>query len=226
MSQFILLLLALGLGLWSIQTLRTVLVAAPARKASRAGYFAQSAGLLSDLRRQIQPTGFARMAGRYRGLAFDLQAVPDTLTFRKLPALWVMVTVTEPQALTSETHIMARATGQEMFSTYGQMPFEVTLPPDFPPHCTMRSSDPAALPVPAVMHALATLFTDPRVKEAVLSPKGLRLVVLAEEAERNNYLIFRDAELGRQPLPSPRLQTLLESLADLHFTQCPIGTAA
>ena len=152
---------------------------------------------------------------------FDLQALPDTLTFRKLPALWVMITITEPQPVTGETHIMARATGQESFSTHAQMPVEVNLPPGFPPDCTLRCTDPKALPTPEIFARIADLFSDPTVKEAVLSPKGLRLVVLAEEADRANYLIFRDAELGRHPLPETRLHPLLEALADLHYAQEP-----
>ena len=221
MSRLILLLLALGLGLWAIRTFRTLLVAAPARKASHAAYFCQSAPVLTDIRKQLQPTGFPRVAGRYHGLSVDLQALPDTLTFRKLPALWVMVTLTEPQPLTGETHIMARASGLETFSTYAQMPVEVTLPISFPPDCTLRCTDADALPAPEVMAKLASLFTNPTVKEAVLSPKGLRLVVLAEEADRTPYLIFRDAELGRTPLPADRLKLLLNALTDLHTAQTP-----
>ncbi len=226
MSRLILLLLAFGLGLWCIKTLRGLLVAATTRKAARASYFSASTSLLKNLRSQTQPTGFPRIAGRYRGLNFDLQALPDTLTFRKLPALWVMVTVTEPQPLSGETHIMARATGQESFSTYAQMPSEVNLPQGLPPDCTLRCTDRLALPSSETLTKIAHLFTDPRVKEAVLSPKGLRLVILAEEAERTAYLIFRDAELGRMPLPAQRLQSLLETLSDLHHGQDPQEASA
>ena len=111
---------------------------------------------------------------------------------------------------------MARANGQESFSTHAQLPYEVTLPHGFPTDCTLRCSDPAALPAADVMAQLAPLFSDPKVKEAVLSPKGIRLVVLAEEGDRANYLIFRDAELGLAPLPAPRLQSLLDTLVNLH----------
>ena len=219
MSKLITLLIALGLGLWLAHTLVQILRAARGRAASRANYFAAASTLLVDTQRQIQPTGFARIAGRYDGLRFDLQALPDTLTFRKLPALWVMVTVTEPQPSGGEAHIMARTNGQEIFSTHAQMPVSVHLPPGFPPDCTLCCTDPAALPAPKVLAMIAPLFSDPKVKEAVLSPKGIRLVVLAEEGDRANYLIFRDAELGRTPLAPQRLHYLLTMLADLHAAQ-------
>jgi hypothetical protein len=219
MSKLITLLIALGLGLWLIQTLVQILRAARDRAASRATYFAAATTLLENTQRQIQPTGFARIAGRYEGLRFDLQALPDTLTFRKLPALWVMVTITEPQPLAGEMHIMARANGQESFSTHAQMPMSVHLPPGFPPDCSLRCTDPAALPAPQVMARIAPLFSDPKVKEVVLSPKGIRLVILAEEGDRTNYLIFRDAELGRSPLAAHRLHPVLDALVDLHTAQ-------
>ncbi len=80
------------LGLWL--TFRLV-QASRARSLAHASYFDAVKPLFSDLREVIQPTGFPRLSGRHFGLGFDLQAVPDTLTFRKLPALWVMLTLPE-----------------------------------------------------------------------------------------------------------------------------------
>jgi hypothetical protein len=54
-----------------------------------------------------------------------------------------------------------------------------------------------------------------RLKEVVLSPKGLRLTWLLEEAPRGRYLLFRDAEMGRTPVPPETLQPLLDALLDL-----------
>jgi hypothetical protein len=63
------------------------------------------------------------MTGRKYDLSFDLQAIPDTLTFRKLPALWVLVTLPEPLPLKATLDLMARPSGNEPFthfSTLGQ----------------------------------------------------------------------------------------------------------
>jgi hypothetical protein len=61
----------------------------------------------------------------------------------------------------------------------------------------------------------AALFHDPAIKELVLSPKGMRVVFLAEEAERARYLLFRDAEMGTKPLQARRILPLLEALKAL-----------
>lgn len=52
-------------------------------------------------------------------------------------------------------------------------------------------------------------------KELVISPKGLRLVLLGDEADRGRYLIFRDGEVGQTPLPPARLLPLLDALRAL-----------
>ena len=51
--------------------------------------------------------------------------------------------------------------------------------------------------------------------ELVIAPQGLRIVRLAEEANRNRYLIFRDAEMGSAPLNPEAVLPLLDRLADL-----------
>lgn len=195
--------------------LARLLRAGHARQRARAGYFDAVAGLFQSVEVQVQPSGFARMSGVWSGARFDLQAVPDTLTFRKLPVLWVMVTLTEPTDLTAEAHIMARPGGNEVFSTFDRMPVSVALPDGFPAFCTLRCEKAAALPGQALIAAQAPLFPSGEIKELVMSPKGLRLVVLAEQADRGAYLLFRDAEMGYSPFPPDRLLPLLQALLSL-----------
>ena len=189
--------------------------ASSARAASRAGYFDAVKPLFENGETQLQPTGFPRMTGRRKGLAFDLQAVPDTLTFRKLPALWVLVTLPEPLPLDATLDLMARPSGNEPFTRFSDLPQSLPTPSDLPKDIAIRSDDATCIPPHDLLARHADLFTDPRVKELVLSPKGLRIVILAEEADRGRYLIFREAEMGRTPLPPARLEPLLDRLAAL-----------
>ena len=130
-------------------------------------------------------SGFPRARLIRHGLRYDLQLIPDALSIRKLPCLWLMVTLTEPQARHHETRIMARASGLEPFTTFADLPHDIALPPGFPPDCTARGTAPESPD-----SRLATLMADPSVKELTLSPRGLRLVILAEEAPRSAYLLF------------------------------------
>ena len=185
------------------------------RKAARAGYFDQVAALFTDVTRRTQPTGFARISGRFGGLSYDLQAVPDTLTFRKLPALWVLLTQTEPLPLRATLDVMARPTLHETFSNFGTLQDALPLPTGFPPDSSVRSDHARLAPPQDLLTRHSFLFTNPTTKELVLSPKGMRIVFLAEEADRGRYLLFREAEMGRTPLQADRLRPLLAALQAL-----------
>lgn len=58
----------------------------------RAGVLDSCVPFLARPRSRVGSTGFPRLTGTYRGLDVDLQLMTDTLTFRKLRALWVLVT--------------------------------------------------------------------------------------------------------------------------------------
>ena len=197
--------------------------AARRRKAARAGYLAAVATLFDRVTTRIEPTGFARMTGHLGPHAFDLQVVQDSLTFRKLPALWVMLTLPEPLPVKATLDIMARPGGQEPFSHFSTLPQTLPCPATLPEGCAVRSDDAAHAVPEALITPHLGLFADPKVKELVISAKGLRLVILAEEAERGRYLIFREAEMGLTPLPPQRLTPLIDTLLALRtaLTEAP-----
>ena len=190
------------------------LQASQKRRASRTKYFNEAASLFENVVTQIQPSGFARVTAHKNDHAFDLQAVQDTLTFRKLPALWVMLTLPEALPVKATLDIMMRPTGNEPFSKFASLPQSIECP-DFLPEGTALRSDNASLIETAYLRKHARIFDDPCVKELVISPKGLRLVILAEEADRGRYLIFRDAEMGAEPIERARLTPLIETLLSL-----------
>ena len=185
------------------------------RSLARARYFDAAKPLFTGGETRIQPSGFARMTGRRDVLAFDLQAIPDTLTFRKLPALWVMVTLPEPLPVLATLNFMARPSGHEPFTRFANLPQSLPTPPGMPKDLAIRTDDASHIPPAALIARHADLFDDPKVKELVISPKGLRIVILAEEADRGRYLIFREAEMGQAPLDPARLSPLLDKLAAL-----------
>ncbi len=189
--------------------------AAHKRKAARAGYFSAVLPLFDRFATRLEPTGFPRVTGHLGSHAFDLQALPDSLTFRKLPALWVMVTLPEPMPVNATLDILTRATGQEPFTRFSALAHSLPCPPFLPAGSGVRSDDASAVPSEQLLARHAGLFADPLVKELVISPKGLRLVILGDEAERGRYLIFRDAEVGLAPLAAARMTQLLDSLLAL-----------
>ena len=185
------------------------------RAAARAAFLDEAKPLFSNGTKRIVETGLPRMAGTYRGHVFDLQVAPDALNYRKLPALWVLVTLTEEQPVAATVDLMMRPRGVEEFSSFSTLPVQIEPPPGFPSDCAIRTDSRAALPDLTIMQRHAALFSDPLHKELIVSPKGLRLVLLAEEANRTRYLLFRDSEMGVRPIPATRLQAAMDRLIDL-----------
>ncbi|MDZ4093594.1 MAG: hypothetical protein U1D35_01630 [Paracoccaceae bacterium] len=215
MSQFGLGALVLVLGAALAVFTQASYRAAGRRATLRAGYLDACQSLFRGGLKAVAPTGFPRLSGQVQGLTFDLQVVPDTLTFRKLPALWLLVTLPEKLPLRATFDLMIRPTGVEPFSHFQTLPDQISAPQGFPEDCVIRTDDPAALPPEALLRRHLGLFADLRVKELVISPKGLRLVWLAQEADRTRYLIFRDAEMGQVPLTPETLRPLMSALRDL-----------
>lgn len=185
------------------------------RKVTRAAFFSAVEPLFDRVVTRLEPTGFPRLTAHLGPHAFDLQATPDSLTFRKLPALWVMLTLPEPGLAKATLDIMARPAGNEPFSHFARLPHSLPCPTSLPEGTGLRSDDATQIPTEARMAPYLGLFADPKVKELVISPKGLRLVILADEAERGRYLIFRDGEVGQVPLHPARLTPLIDTLLSL-----------
>jgi len=185
--------------------------AARRRNASRAAYFSALAPLFDQIAIRLEPSGLPRMTGHQGDHAFDLQAVPDSLTFRKLPALWVMVTLPELLPVAATLDAMARPSGQEPFSHHARLPQSLSVPAGLPDNIVIRTDDAALAPRDLIARH-GVVFADPAVKELLIAPKGLRIVILAEEADRGRYLLFRDAEFHGGPLPAARIGPLLSRL--------------
>jgi len=197
------------LGLWL--TFR-IFTASGARTVARTRYLDAVKPLFDGGEARLQPTGFPRMTGRKYDLSFDLQVIPDTLTFRKLPALWILVTLPEPLPLKATLDLMARPSGNEPFSHFSTLGQSLPCPAGLSETVSVRSDDATLIPPVDLIARHFDLFADPQVKELVLSPKGLRIVILAEEADRGRFLIFREAEMGMTPLDPARLAPLLDRL--------------
>lgn len=185
------------------------------RISQRAGYLDKCRDLLDMPRLGQGDSGFARLGGAYCGVEADIQVLSDTLTFRKLPALWVLVTLPGPLPVSATINLMIRPTGVEPFSRFQTLIHQLDSPEDFPEDCAVRTDSSTHMPPVDLLREHLHIFDDPRVKELVISPKGVRIVFLAEEAQRSRYLIYRDAEMGVIPLSPDLLKPKLDQLIDL-----------
>ncbi len=59
------------------------------------------------------------------------------------------------------------------------------------------------------------MFSDPRMKELLVTPKGLRLVRQLAEGDRARYGVFRQADFGNAMIDPQLLRGMLDKLIAL-----------
>lgn len=178
--------------------------------------FADVGALLQDFERHPgESVGSWKASGRYRDRLFQFTTVVDTLAVRKLPSLWLLVTLPAPTGLGATYDLMMRPAGPTTFSNFDFLPQTLPTPAGFPPEAVLRT-DALAGAVPAdALRPLLPLFTQRRGKEILLSPKGLRIVVQLAEAERARYGVLREARFSGACIDGPLASEIMNGLLQL-----------
>ncbi len=175
----------------------------------RGDWFAEVLPLLDSYRVTQQGQGWPLLTGRYRGAEVRLEPVLDDLAWRKLPSLWLKATVLAPNPARGSLGLLVRARGGEFYSPTAEMAERLPLPKTFPSDALLCSDCAATAPVAAVESQIEA-FGDPRMKELVITPKGVRLVYQAAQGERADYLVLRQARFAQAKADAALVRALLD----------------
>lgn len=141
--------------------------------------------------------GFPALEGRAFGHDVKAALIPDTMVMRRLPQLWLSVTMMKPQPHSPSLSLLARHSGNEFYAVTLDLPRRIEPPAGLPLDVLVRGSGPMA---EALCHelapVLAKLLADTRVKEVTLTPKGVRIVRQVAEGQRGEHLLLRQAVFG------------------------------
>lgn len=165
------------------------------RVAARAG----RAGLLDGCRLLFETVeittgadGFPRLDGTIQGRRLVLEFIPDTMTIRRLPQLWLCATLLDPLPVKAGFAVLVRPSGAEFYSLTERFEARLEPPPGLPSEILARgASHRAAAPLAAAGPELAALLADPRVKEVAATRKGVRAIFRAAEGQRGAHLLLR-----------------------------------
>jgi hypothetical protein len=172
--------------------------------------------LLRDWRYESDGSaGYPQLVGFYADMPVRIFAVVDTLAVRKLPMLWLLVTIPEPVPVGATLDLMMRPAGPTTFSNFDFLPSVIKTPLGFPMDAVIRTDDPDRMPPGFLIEPYLDVFDDPRAKELLISPKGVRLVWQIAQADRARYGVFRQAEFGDVVLQPERVRGLLDRLVAL-----------
>lgn len=187
-----------------------------AASASRGRLFGEAADLLAEPSLQAMPEpNHPILHGRFRGLPVQLRAVVDTLATRKLPSLWLMVTVPVPTGVAAVFDFMMRPASASTFSNYDRLPHVVAAPAGWPADGIARSDHPLPLPAAERLEPALKLLGNARAKEFLVTPQGVRFVVQLAEADRARYGVFRQAEFGDIVVDRAFLAEVLTGMAEV-----------
>ena len=141
------------------------------------------------------PTLTARLADR-RQLTVSL--LPDTLVMRRLPQLWLIVTLHERlEKPRPSIGALARSTGAEFYSRTLSFPQRLEAPAGLDSALLLRGDrHVSAADLDRIAGVLGSVFHDAHVKEIAATPRGVRMVRQVSEGDRGSHLLLRQARFG------------------------------
>jgi hypothetical protein len=164
------------------------------------------------------------LTGIYAGHQFEIKTITDTLNTRKLPSLWLMITLKNPIPIKHTLDMMLRPAGPSTFSNFDFLPVVIPTPFGFPEQAVLHSDEDQSPFDLNLLRPLLGFFKNPRAKEFLATPNGLRLVTQLGEAERGRYVVAREARFEGTSIDLVETKSTIELLLALknHLQQqCP-----
>ena len=194
--------------------------------ADRAVLLSEATGLLEGAELSQEPMQYPKLRGRYRGHEAIIDAVIDNLSVRKVPSLWLRVTIRVESRYAGSCDILARSHNVEFYSPSLGFDHNLRLPAGWPEHLTVKSDDPDRIPPDSVLTPHVKIFEDPQMKELLVTPRGVRLVRQGAQAARAEYMVLRQSLFGPVTISRALLISLLDRAVALAEDVAAPATAA
>ena len=170
--------------------------------------------------------GFPKLRGQYHGQDIHVDLIPDTMVVRRLPQLWMSVTLLTPNPDLSALGMLVRYAGNEFYSLTSELEHRLDPPTGFPQEVLIRSGRPSGNALlNELRQPLAKILADPHVKEVAITNKGLRIVRQAAEGRRGDHLLLRQATFDTSSIPYGELEAVLAELGTLQLAISQRGSA-
>ena len=163
----------------------------------------------------IEPSGFPKIEGKLKGRTYRVALIPDTLTFRRLPQLWLDVTLKRDMpAVRGSVAILVRPSGADYYSLTDRLRDQLQPPWNFPENCLIKGQGAASqLTLDRIAPEVATLLRDPKIKEVVVSPRGVRIVRQFAQGSRGHHLILRQSVFEGAGFEAGELESVIHAIA-------------
>jgi len=179
--------------------------------AHRRSVFEECRGLLDDAELSQDGADYPRLTGRRDEVPVELRLLADTIQLRKLPVLWLLVTIRHPLKIAGVFDMLIRPDNSEYYSPHDRLRTVLPAPPDWPADAVVRCDRPDAVaPLLDRLTPHVRAFTEEgRGKELFLAPRGLRLVYRVDESRRGHYLATRQPLFDNDRLARATVEDLI-----------------
>lgn len=177
----------------------------------RAGLLSPCAALLEAPRLGRDRAGFATLDGVRDDAPVAVRLIPEALVHRRLPQLWLSVSLRRPLPTGAVLDVLRRPAGAEFYAP-ADLPRRLDTPAGWPADTLVRGTPGAAALLRQAEPILGEILADPRVKEVLVTPRGLRLVVQAAEGARGAYLLLRGSRFDLDHVAPALLDEMLAGL--------------
>lgn len=182
----------------------------------RSEFFADCMHLLGHSKITQDDLLFPILSGRYRGFDVKLEPILDDMTVRKLPSLWLRVSLYAPVRYTGVFDFLVRPRGNEFYSPAFEFTSELRPPSGWPEDAIIRSDDPSQMPPAETLAPHLHLFEDLKMKELLVAEGGVRLVYQFDQAERAEYSVLRQSNFVKSRLTPDIARRLLDAAASVY----------
>jgi hypothetical protein len=160
-------------------------------KAERAAMFNRCISLFDNYKIIQDGIYYPVLYGCYKGYDFKLEPIADHIAFRTLPSLWLLVTLKGRVPYEGVFDFMVRHKNVEFFSPISRLKIDIDIPERWPGHALLRTNFPEQMPPQEQIEPHMDFFDDPKAKEFLITPNGVRLVYQARQADRAYYMVLR-----------------------------------
>lgn len=192
-------------------------------RARRRVIFDPVVALFDDPHVTTDGAGIPKLEGRYRGLDLKFDLIPDTMTIKRLPQLWISVTAIQPLPIADAgIAILIRPSGADFYSLTERMSERFDPPPSLPWECLVRGeTDKSENTLARIAPEAARILSDPRVKEIAATKRGVRIVTQLAEGKRGQHLLLRQCDFEGAALSPELFDTIVANLGKLLSSLAP-----
>ena len=185
-------------------------------RAERAQMFNACLSLFEDYELTQDRTYFPVLTGRYSGYDIKLEPIADHNTFRMIPSLWLLATVQRDVPFDGIFDFLVRPRNTEFYSPSSNLEIDIKIPEGWPQYATLKTNDPDRMPPQELLAPHMDIFEDPRTKELLVTPRGVRIVYQADAGVRAYYMVLRQCRFENLELTPELVGNLMEKAIAIH----------